>query len=178
MYTEDKKRIIRLSDWIRDQKQFAIREVATYGFLLLLSIVLFGGFGTAFMVVAFTETNGFAVLIAVFVTASLLFYAIPITGAVFVIRYLSPKFALLCDKFTFDKVGVTHSEPQQRRSRGKYSMSREYTVYITDFAPYGKHELFKAPYTGQTFYVLATTTQKPRIIAVYDTDKYEITQRG
>ena len=127
--------------------------------------------------VAFTETNGFAVLIAVFVAASLLFYAIPITGTVFVIRYLSPFIALLCDKYIFDTVSVTHSVPKQKHSRSRYSISREYTVYITDFPPYGKHELSGPPYAGQSFYVLATTTKKPHIIALYDTDRFEITQR-
>ena len=116
-------------------------------------------------------------LIAVFVAASLLFYAIPITGAVFVIRYLSPSIALLCDKYVFDTVSVTHSVPKQKHNRSRYSISREYTVYITDFPPYGKHELSGPPYAGQSFYVLATTTKKPRSIALYDTDKYEITQR-
>ena len=177
MYTEDKKRILRLSDCIQDHKQLAIREIALYGFLLLLSVVMFGGLGTGMMFVAFTETNGFAVLIAVFVAASLLFYAIPITGAVFVIRYLSPFIALLCDKYIFDTVSVTHSVPKQKHNRSRYSISREYTVYITDFPPYGKHELSGPPYAGQTFYVLVTATKKPRIIALYDTDKFEITQR-
>lgn len=177
MYTEDKKRIVRLADWIRDQKQMAIHEVVMYGLLLLLSIVMFGGLGTGMMVVAFTEAGGFAVLIAVFVTSSLLFFAIPITGAVFTLRYLSPSIALLCDKYTFDTISVTHSVPKQKSSRGRYSIPREYTVYVTDFSPYGKHELYEPPYDGQTFYVLATTTKKPRVIAQYDTDKYQVVQR-
>ncbi len=174
MYTEDKKRILRLSDCIQDHKQLAIREVVLYGFLLLLSLVMFGGLGTGMMFVAFTETGGFAVLIAVFVAASLLFYAIPITGAVFVIRYLSPSIALLCDKYTFELDRAQFSTPKEHYSRLSHS---HYTMYQTEFETFGKYELFKPPYAGQTFYVLTTATKKPRIIALYDTDKYEITQR-
>ena len=174
MYTEDKKRILRLSDCIQDHKQLAIREVALYGFLLLLSVVMFGGLGTGMAVVAFTETNGFAVLIAVFLAASLLFYAIPITGAVFVIRYLSPSIALLCDKYVLELDSAHFSTPKEHYSRLSHA---HYTMYQTEFEKFGKYELCDPPYAGQTFYVLATTTKKPRIIAVYDTDKYEITQR-
>ncbi|MBQ7378069.1 MAG: hypothetical protein IJW70_00150 [Clostridia bacterium] len=174
MYTEDKKRIMCQSDCIQDHKRLAIHEVAIYGFLLLLAVVTFGGRGTGMMVVAFTETGGFAVLIAVFVTAALLFYAIVITGAVFVIRYLSPSIALLCDKYTLELDRAKFSTPKEHYSRHSHS---HYIMYQTEFEKFGKYELGEPPRMEQEFYVLATTAKKPRIIAVYDKDKYEITQR-
>lgn len=174
MYTEDKKRIMRQSDCIQNHKRLAAHEVALYSFLLLLSVVMFGGLGTGAMAVAVLECNGFAALIIFFVAAALFCYAIPITGAVFVIRYLSPSIALLCDKYTFEIDRAQFSTPKEHYSRHSHS---HYTMYQTEFEKFGRFELNKAPYAGQAFYVLATTTKKPCIIQVYDTDKYEMTQR-
>ena len=49
--------------------------------------------------------------------------------------------------------------------------------HVTQFEKHGAFELGNPPRMGQEFYVLATTTKKPRIIALYDTDRFEITQR-
>ena len=172
LYTEDKKRILRQYDILQQNKKQALLCVIRNAIILAALLLFCGGAGTGVIVAAFTETNGFAALIILFVVFSLLFWAIPIVGGVFLIRSAIPYIALLQGKYVFEI------------DRAKFSTPREYhikhsvfTLHVTQFEKHGAFELGNPPRMGQEFYVLATTTKKPRIIALYDTDKFEITQR-
>ena len=174
MYTEDKKRILRRYDIIEKAKSAALRNTLFFAIIQASVTLICGGIGTGIMIAAFTKTGGFAVLIVFFVLGSLMLWAIPVVNAVFMIRNAIPYIAILRGKFVFEIDRAKHSTPKEHYSRHSHS---HYTMYQTEFEKYGKYELFKPPYAGQSFYVLATTTKNPRIIAVYDTEKYEISQR-
>lgn len=174
MYTEDKKRILRRYDVIEEAKKSALRNTLFYAIIQASVTLVCGGIGTGIMIAAFTETNGFAVLIVFFVLGSLMLWAIPVVTAVLMIRSALPYIAILRGKFVFEIDRAQFSTPKEHYSRHSHA---HYTMYQTEFEKFGKYELCDPPYAGQTFYVLATATKKPRIIAVYDTDKYEIIQR-
>ncbi len=174
MYTEDKKRIVRRYDVIEQAKKSALRNTLFYAIIQASVTLICGGIGTGIMIAAFTETGGFAVLIVFFVLGSLMLWAIPVVTAVFMIRNAIPYIAILRGQFVFEIDRAKFSTPKEYYSRHSHS---HYTMYRTEFEKFGKYELGEPPRMEQEFYVLATTTKKPRIIAVYDTDKYEITQR-
>ena len=67
MYTEDKKRILQQSDVLQDAKKHALLRNLVVIFVCAL---LCGGVGAGAMIAAFTESGGFALLIAFFVLSS------------------------------------------------------------------------------------------------------------
>lgn len=172
MYTEDKKRILRRYDVIEEAKKSALRNTLFYAIIQASVTLVCGGIGTGIMIAAFTETNGFAVLIVFFVLGSLMLWAIPVVTAVLMIRSAIPYIAILRGKFVFEIDRAKHSTP-----RTHHIHHSVFTLHVTHFEKYGTFELGDPPAMEQEFYVLAVLTKKPRIIAVYDTDKYEITQR-
>ena len=67
MYTEDKKRIMRRYDIIEKNRKSALENTLFYAIIQASVTLICGGAGTGAMIAAFTETNGFAVLIIFFV---------------------------------------------------------------------------------------------------------------
>ena len=172
MYTEDKKRIMRRYDIIEKSKKSALEHTLFYAIIQASVTLICGGAGTGAMIAAFTETNGFAVLIIFFVLGSLALWAIPVANAVFMVRNAIPYIAILQGKFTFEIDRANFSTPKTYQIKDSV-----FTVYVTHFEKHGTFELRYPPAMGQEFYVLAVLTKKPRIIAAYDTEKYEIVER-
>ena len=172
MYTEDKKRIMRRYDIIEKNRKSALENTLFYAIIQASVTLICGGMGTGAMIAAFTETNGFAVLIIFFVLGSLALWAIPVVNAVFMIRNVIPYIAILQGKFTLEIDRAKFSTPKTYQIKDSV-----FTVYVTHFEKHGTFNLSKPPATGQEFYVLAVLTKKPRIIAAYDTEKYEIVER-
>ena len=172
MYTEDKKRIMRRYDIIKTNKKQALAQTIGQSVVLAILTLFCGGVGTGMMIAAFTETNGFLVLLLVLLFGGLLFWAIPVTVAMFMRRELISNIAFLRGKYVFEIDHAKFSTPKTYQI--KHST---FTLYVTQFEKYGKVELGKPPLMGQEFYVLATLTKKPRIIDVYPLDKYEIVER-
>jgi hypothetical protein len=171
MYTEDKKRILQQSDVLQDAKKHAMLYLLRNLVVIFVCALLCGGVGAGAMIAAFTESGGFALLIAFFVLSSLLLWSVPVVVAVLLTRSTASSIALLRGKFVFEIDHARFSTPKSYASR---TGGDPITVYVTHFEKYGTFELGKPPAMGRAFYVLATTTKKPRIIAVYDTEKFEI----
>ena len=174
MYTEDKKRIMRRYDIIEKNKKNALAQTIGQSVGLGILTLFCGGAGTGMTIAAFTKTNGFLVLLLLLLFGGLLFWAIPVTVAMFMLRELIPNIAFLRGNYVFEIDHAAYSVPKTYHGRNGGS---PFTLYVTQFEKYGKVELGKPPATGQEFYVLAVLTKKPRIIAAYDTEKYEIVER-
>ena len=174
MYTQDKRRIMRRYDIIETNKKKALTQTIGMSIGLGILTLFCGGVGTGMMIAAFTETNGFLVLLLVLLFGGLLFWAIPVTVAMFMRRELISGIAFLKGNYIFEIDHAAYSVPKTYHGRNGGS---SYTLYVTQFEKYGKVELGKPPLMGQEFYVLATLTKKPRIIDVYPLDKYEIVER-
>ncbi len=172
MYTEDKKRIMRRYDIIEKNKKTALAQTIERSVVLAILTLFCGGAGTGMMIAAFTETNGFLVLILLLLLGGLLFWAVPVTVTMFMLRDLIPNIALLRGKYVFEIDHAKFSTPKTYHVRHS-----TFTVYVTQFEKYGKAELGKPPAMGAEFYVLVALTKKPRIIDVYPLDKYEIVER-
>lgn len=174
MYTEDKKRILKKSEVLQNAKKTATLYLLRNLVVISVCVLLCGGVGAGAIIAAFTESGGFALLIAFFVLSALLLWAVPVVVAIFLIRSTASSIAFLRGKFVLEIDHARFSTPKSYASR---TGDDPITVYVTHFEKYGTFELGKSPYANQEFYVLAVLTKKPHVIMAYDTDHYEMTER-
>ena len=179
MNEQDKKVVLKKQEIVQQHKRdllvdlgkMVIAEVFFIAFCVLVTYTMISGW----------YDHGWLYNVAI-VPASVLLWAIAVLVGMALVQQAvrlsclhSGKYAIEIDRVSLLELKTEEEYHASRSGRG--GRTEIVTNQYVYFEKFGKVKSNRSLANGQECYLLVVLTKKPRIIAVYDTDKYEITQR-
>ena len=179
---EEKRRVKRRAEVIKEQKHMALTSVLLAVVLLAILYVMLLTFGIVCIALAVTQTNGIIVLILLFSFIALLCFAGCVIATFSLGKGLGQYLAILFDRYTLELDRVELLELKTEIEWVPNTLSKGYhREYVTNqYAYFAKHGKYKTKQTlsqGEECYVFVALTKKPQIVAIYQTDEYLILER-
>lgn len=179
---EEKKRVKRRDEVIKDHKHAALLSAAFTVAILALCYLIFLPLGIGSIYLAIAESNGFVALILLFSFFALVCFASCIIPTVSLGKDLGLELAILTDRYTleFDRIELLElkTEVEWVHNTLRKGYHREYvTNQYAYFAKHGKVKTGQELSQDEECYVFVALTKKPKIVAVYQADEYVIEDR-
>ncbi len=179
---EEKRRVKRRAEVIKEQKHMALMCVVQAVVLLTILNVMLLSFGIACIAWAVTQSNGIVVLILLFAFVALLCFAGCVIATISLGKGLGQYLAILLDRYTLELDRIELLELKTEIEWVPNTLRKGYhREYVTNqYAHFAKHGKFRTKQTlsqGEECYVFVALTKKPRIICVYQADEYLIVER-
>ena len=179
---EEKRRVKRRDEVIKEQKHMALTSVLLAVVLLAILYVMLLTFGIVCIALAVTQTNGIIVLILRFSFIALLCFAGCVIATFSLGKGLGQYLAILFDRYTLELDRVELLELKTEAEWTYSTISKGWRrKYVTNqyayFAKLGKLKTSQKLHQDEECYVFVALTKKPQIVAIYQTDEYLILER-
>lgn len=179
---EEKRRVKRRDEVIKEQKHMALTSVLLAVVLLAILYVMLLTFGIVCIALAVTQTNGIIVLILLFSFIALLCFAGCVIATFSLGKGLGQYLAILFDRYTLELDRVELLELKTEAEWTYSTISKGWRrKYVTNqyayFAKLGKLKTSQKLHQDEECYVFVALTKKPQIVAIYQTDEYLILER-